>query len=138
MRQAELEVTHDIGVLDVLVALGPVENGRVVRVVLRASRLAHVVACREELVVLVRHDPERLAGERGAVVDRAAGFGEEGRAGGVEDLEADGLFGDGVLPVRVDYVPGPVRLVAVVCCAFEGCPQRRLLAEEGVAVGVFG
>lgn len=137
MRQSELHVADEIGVLDVLVALGPVEDRRVVRVLLRPRGLAHVVARREELVVLVRDDPERLARERGPLVHRAAGFGEQRRARGVDDLEADGLLSDPVLPVRVDDVPCAVRLVAVVGRALEGCAQWCLFAQERVAVRVF-
>lgn len=136
MGEAELQVADDIGVLDVLVALGPVDDGRVVGVVLLAGGLAHVVASGEELVVLVGGDPEGLAGEAGAVVDGTAGLGEQRGAVVVKDLVANGLLGDGVHAVGVDDVPGALGLVAVVGGALEGCAESGLLAEEGVAVRV--
>lgn len=105
VSETELQVADDIGVFDVLIALGPVDDGRVVRVVFLAGGLAHVVAGREELVVLVGGDPEGLASEAGAVVDGAAGLGEERGAVVVENLVADGLLGDGVHAVGVDDVP---------------------------------
>ena len=105
MRQTELQVADDIGVLDVLIALRPVGNGRVVRVSLRAIRLTDVVTSREELVVLVRSNPEGLAGESGTLPDGASGLGEHWGAVVVKDLVGDGLFGDGVHAVGVDDVP---------------------------------
>lgn len=44
MRQSKLQVADDIGVLDILIALRPVQHGLVVRVVFGARRLADVVA----------------------------------------------------------------------------------------------
>lgn len=138
VSQTELQVADDIGVLDVLVAPGPVQDRLVVGVVIAAIGLADVVTSREQLVVLVGCDPEGLAGECGAVVDCAAGLGEERGAGGVEDLVADGLLGDGVHAVGVDDVPCAVGLVAVVCGTFQGGAEGSLLAEEGVSVLVLG
>lgn len=105
MCQAELDVAHDVGVLDGLVACDPVEDGAVVRVVLGACGLAHVVASGEDLVVLVGRDPETLAGEGGAVVDDAARLGHEQRAVVVEDLVGDGLLGRRVDAVGVGDGP---------------------------------
>lgn len=105
MRQAELQVADDIGVLDVLVAVGPVDDGAVVRVVVFTGGLADVVAGREEFVVLVGGDPEGLAGEAGALVDCAAGLSEEGWAVVVEDFVGDGLLGHLVHAVGVDDIP---------------------------------
>lgn len=138
VSQTELDIADNIGVLDVLITLGPVQNGRVVRVVLFTGRLADIVTSREELVVLVRSDPERLAGECSAVVDSAAGLGEQRGAVVVENLVTDGLLSDLVHTVWVDDIPGALGLVAVVCGAFEGCAEGSLLAEESVSVGVFG
>lgn len=136
MRQAELQIADDVGVLDVLVPVGPVEDSRVVGVVLLAGRLAHVVTGREELVVLVGDGPERMPGECGPLPDEATGLSEQGRAGVVEDLVGDGLLRDFVYFVGVDDIPGAVGFVAVVSRRFEGGPERRLLAVEAVSVVV--
>lgn len=136
MRQAELHVADNIGVLDVLIALRPVGDGRVVRVSLRTVRLTDIVTSWEELVVLVRSNPEGLAGEGCTLPDGASGLGEHGGTVVIEDLVADGLFGDGVHAVRVDDVPRAVSLEAVVCGTLERCTKGCLLAVEAIAVGI--
>lgn len=137
MRQTKLNIAHDIGVFDVLVAVGPVQDCGVVRMVLFTGGLADVVTCGEEFEVFIWGDPEGFARKCGAVVDCAAGFGEKGWAGVVEDFVADGLFGDTVQAVGVDDIPGPIGFVAVICGAFKGCAEGSLLAEEGITIGVF-
>lgn len=73
--EAELDVADNVGVFNRLVAGYPVEDGTVVRVVLLAGGLAHVVASGEQLVILVGNDPETLAGKGGTGVDDTAGLG---------------------------------------------------------------
>lgn len=138
VSQPELHVADDIRVLDVLVPVGPVNNGLVVRVVLFTGRLADVVTGGEEFVVLVGDDPERVSGKGGALPDDTAGFGEEAGAAVVDDLVGDGLLRDVVHFVRVDDVPGAAGFVAVVVDAFERGAERSLFAVEGVSVGVLG
>ena len=67
--------------------------------------MTDVVTSREELVVLVRSDPEGLAGKGGTLPDGAAWLGEHRGAVVVKDLVGHGLFGDRVHAVRVDDVP---------------------------------
>lgn len=117
--QAELDVADNIGVLDVFIALSPVQNGRIERVVLFTGRLANVVTGREELVILVWSDPEWLTSESSAVVDSTAGLGQQGRAVVVEDLVADGLLCNLIHAVRVDDIPCTLSFVAVVGGTFK-------------------
>lgn len=136
MGEAELDVADDVGVLNRLVARDPVLDGLVVGVVEVSRGLADVVAGGEELVVPVWRDPERLAGEGGALPNHAFRFGEEGRAVGVEDLVGHGLLGRGIEAARVDDVPGAARLGAVARGGLLGGAERRLLAVEAVAIHV--
>lgn len=73
--------------------------------IVAAVGLADVVSRGEEFVVLVRHDPERLARKSGPFPDHAAWLGQQERAVVVEDLVADGLVAYLVDDVWVDDVP---------------------------------
>lgn len=120
MRQPKLHKADDIAVLDGLVARGPVHHRLVLRVSVFPRRLADVFARWEEFVFAVGYDPEGFAREAGAVIDRAAWFGEHGGTVVVEDLVGDGLFGDRVEVVGVDDVPAAACFVAVVHGGFLG------------------
>lgn len=73
--------------------------------IVAAVGLADVVTRREEFVVLVRHDPERLAGKSGSFPDNATRLGQQERAIVVEDLVADGFVAYLVDDVWVHDVP---------------------------------
>lgn len=136
--EAELDVADNIGVFDRLVAGNPVEDGPVVRVVLLAGGLAHIVAGREQLVVLVGNDPETLAGKGGAGVDDAARLSQQTGAVVVEDLVGHGLLGRGVDAVGVGDGPRAAGLVAIVDSSLLGSSEGRVLAVEAVSVRVLG
>src|SRR5699024_5134340 len=101
-----------------------------------ASRLADVVTGREEFVVIVGDDPEGMPGKSGTLPDETARLGNQGRAGGVDDLVGHGLLGDFVDSDRVDNIPGAAGLMAVISRCLEGSTKRGLLAVEAVSVVV--
>lgn len=138
MREAKLDVAHNVGVFNRLVARDPVHDGLVVGVVLHAGRLADVVAGGEELVVPVGQDEQALAGKGGAVVDDAAGLGEQRGAVVVEDLVADGLLADLVDAAGVGDGPGSLGLPVVVDGRLLGGAERSALGVETVAERVLG
>ena len=139
VTQAELQPDDDVGVDDVVVAVGPVGDGLVGGPAGLACGLADVVAGGEELVVAVRGDPERVPGEGGAAPDEAAGLAEEVRGLAGDDLVAggEGAGGGEGLRVWVDDVPGAGGVVVVVA-GLDGGFEEGLLVVEGVAVEVAG
>lgn len=136
MRQTELDVANNVGVLDRLVAGGPVDDRVVVWVARLAGGLADIVTGRVELVIAVGYDPKRLAGEACPLPDDAAGLRQEWRAVVVENLVADRFLADAVDGVWVDDLPAAARLVAVICSAFLRGAQEGLLRVEAVTVRV--
>ena len=138
MRDAELQPAHDILVLDVVVALGPVDDRLVVRPPWLACGLADVVAGGEELVFTVLGHPECVAGEARAAPDETAWAAEQAWGFAGDDFVADGFLAGWVELVGVDDVPGAAGFVVVVAGALFACFESCFLAVEGVAVQVAG
>ena len=72
VRDAKLQPAHDVLVLDVVVALGPIDDGLIIGPAWLAGRLADVVAGGEELVFSVLGHPQGVAGEAGTAPDETA------------------------------------------------------------------
>lgn len=138
VRQTELHVAHHVCVLDGVVSGDPIDHRLAVRMVLLARGLANVVAGGEQLVVLVWHHPEGLAGEGGALVHHAAALRQKRGAVCVYDIVPCRLADRLAQAARVGNVPGPAGLGAVVGSGFPCRAQQSLLLINGMTVQVLG
>jgi hypothetical protein len=117
VRDSELQPAHDVRVLDVVVAIGPVDDGFVVGPARLAIRLADVVASGEELVFAVLGHPQAFTGEAGTAPDETAWSAEQAGGFAADDFVAYGFFAGGVELVGVDDVPGAAGFVVVITSA---------------------